>query len=164
MCANINRNHCVPSSLLLRVSPYLLPSFPASQLLHHSRLHRPGNTAAQACLVGRVYGCGCVQLSCLRLPFCRVTMHTPVFHMRCATANAMRHTLLYSGFETRSGPIAQGAGTKLQLKSRLCAVLNKRGAMFEFAIAGSFSNPFVPCVFWPECSRVPRWLRPCSKK
>ena len=38
---------------------------------------------------------------------------------------------LYSGIETCFGPSTQGAGAKTHLKSRFCAIFQKRGAMLE---------------------------------
>ena len=47
-------------------------------------------------------------------------------------ANPMWPKLLYSEIETWFGPSTQGAGAKTHLKSRFCAILTERGAMFEF--------------------------------
>ena len=50
-------------------------------------------------------------------------------------ANTMWRKLLHSGFEACFGPSTQGAGTQTHLKSRFCALLKKRGAVFYFEVA-----------------------------
>ena len=74
-------------------------------------------------------------------------------------ANTMWRKLLYSGFETCFGPSTQGAGTETHLKSRFCAILQKKGSLLPFTGNYSFLKlfsllPFVGSGCMPRMDAV----------
>ena len=77
-------------------------------------------------------------------------------------ANKMWRKLLYSRFETCFGPSTQGAGTKTHLKSRVHAILTKRGAVIECGIG----RPSRKCRYGrlsPKSRETGLHCRLCSK-